>query len=229
MSQARGLAFHYRCSRALLRLYFGGLCPVRVENAALPEGAFIISMNHRSALDMVLYVAVLPRRIKFLAKKELFSVPVLGPIVSRWCVPIARGRYDRHALEQCAQALREGFVLSVFPEGTRHAGLAVAHGGAVLLAARNGVPLVPGAIIGSYAPLRGLTMRFGEPRRFPANLTRPQRQEETERLLETIRTLGATPRRAPTAGSWRARLRARRLRARERHGKRRASAPRSGR
>jgi 1-acyl-sn-glycerol-3-phosphate acyltransferase len=223
VSEPQRLAVHYRCARFALRLYFGFLCRVRVENAALPEGPFIVSMNHRSALDMVVYVAVLGRRIKFLAKKELIATPILGPILARWCIPIARGRYDRHALEECASALRAGFVLSVFPEGTRHAGLAVAHGGAVLLAARNGVPLVPGAIIGRYGPLQTLTIRFGEPMRLPPGLTRQQRQEATERLLDTIRALGATPR--ATRMSWRARLRARRVGGGERRRTSRRSAP----
>jgi len=209
MSKTPPLALHYRVARALLRLYFGGLCALRVENAALPEGSFIVSMNHRSAFDMVLYVAILPRRIKFLAKKELFSYPLLGPLVGRWCIPIDRGHYDRRALELCTQALRDGYVLSVFPEGTRHAGLTVAHGGAVLLAARTGVPLLPGAIMGRYGPLQRLTVRFGEAMRFPQDLTRQQRLEGTAHLMAVIRALGATP--PPRRRRWRDRLRLRRL------------------
>ena len=211
MTKAQPLALHYRVARALLRVYFGGLCAVRVENAALPEGSFVISMNHRSALDMVVYVAILPRRIKFLAKKELFSYPVLGWVVGRWCIPIDRGHYDRRALELCRRALEDGYVLSVFPEGTRHARLAVAHGGAVLLAARTGVPVVPGAIMGGYSPFQRLTVRFGPPLRFPPDLTRQRRLEGTERLMETIRALGATPA-APVRRRWRDRLGVRRRR-----------------
>jgi 1-acyl-sn-glycerol-3-phosphate acyltransferase len=187
------LAPVYRLSRALLRLYFGGICRVRVENFLLPDTPFVISMNHRSALDMFLYMAILPRRIKFLAKKELLQYPILGRILLRWCVPVARGRYDRRALTLCEQALREGFVLSVFPEGTRHAALATGHGGAVLLASRTGLPIVPGAIIGRYGPLQRLTVRFGQPMYFPPRLTREERLAGTEKLMATIRALGATP------------------------------------
>jgi 1-acyl-sn-glycerol-3-phosphate acyltransferase len=169
-------------------------------------------MNHRSAWDMIVYVAILPRRIKFLAKKELFHIPVLKWIVARWCIPIDRGRYDRKALDLCSEALRQGYVLSIFPEGTRHAGLAIAHGGAVLLAARTGVPLVPGAIMGAYGPMQTLTIRFGQPMRFPPHLTRQQRQAETDRLLATIRGLGATPPQRRPRRRARFRIRSRRLR-----------------
>jgi len=189
----RPLALLHRGSRALARLYFGVLCRVRLSKTTLPASGFVISMNHRSALDMFLYWAILPRRIKFLAKKELFTYPVLGPILTRWCVPVDRGRYDRRALDLCVRALRDGYVLSVFPEGTRHAQLAAGHGGAVLMAAKAGVPVVPGAIMGRYGPFQTLTVRFGTPLRFPPDLTKQQRQAATETLMETIRALGAIP------------------------------------
>lgn len=187
------LPWYYRVERLLLRIYLGGLVRVRIENATLPEGPFIVSMNHRSALDMFLYVAILPRSIKFMAKREVLHYPIIGPIIARWCIPIARGRYDRRALEACIAALRAGHVLSVFPEGTRHAGLAVAHGGAVLLAARASVPVVPGAIMGRYRLGGVVTVRFGQSRRYPPDLSREDRQAATAALLEEIRALGAMP------------------------------------
>ncbi len=187
------MPFHYRVSRLLLRAYLGGLVRIRLENPLVPDGPFVISMNHRSALDMFLYVAILPRSIKFMAKREVLGYPILGPIISRWCIPIARGRYDRKGLDACVGALQAGHVLSVFPEGTRHAGLAVAHGGAVLLASRAGVPVVPGAIMGRYRLGGVVTVRFGRPREYPPDLSREARQAETAALLEEIRALGATP------------------------------------
>lgn len=194
MESAGGrLPFIYRSGRFLLRLYLGGLVRIRVENPQVPDTAFVISMNHRSALDMFLYVAVLRRRIKFMAKREVLHYPILGPIISRWCIPIARGRYDRRALDACVEALKNGFILSVFPEGTRHAGLAVAHGGAVVLASRAGVPVVPGAIMGRYRIFGQVTVRFGQPRHYPPSLTREARQEATAQLLDEIRALGAIP------------------------------------
>lgn len=217
------LALAHRFSRALVGLYFGVLCRVRVYNARLPAGGFVISMNHRSAWDMVLYWAILPRRIKFLAKKELFHYPLLGRILARWCIPVDRGRYDRKAFALCLEALRAGFVLSVFPEGTRHAQLAAGHGGAVLMAAKAGVPVLPGAIAGGYRPFDTLTVRFGAPLHYPPELNKEQRQQATTALMDTIRALGATatPRRPPRFGG--RRKRGRRMGApRDRGGRERA-------
>lgn|GEM_PF-3444835 len=212
----RPLGLVHRFSRALARLYFGVLCRVRVGNAIIPETGFVISMNHRSALDMFLYWAIIPRRIKFLAKKELFSYPLLGSAISRWCIPVDRGRYDRRAIDLCVRALRDGYVLSVFPEGTRHAQLAAGHGGAVLMAAKAGVPVVPGAIIGRYGPFQTLTVHFGAPMALPPDLNRQQRDEATEKLMSTIRTLGAMPATPPVRRRWRERFRrARSRRSRE--------------
>lgn len=211
VAESPTLSLTYRIARAFLRLYLGGLCRIRVENMHLPRGAFIISMNHRSALDMFLYVAILPRPIKFLAKRELFGYPLLGPILARWCVPVNRGSYDRRAITACVQALRHGFVLSVFPEGTRRAALSTGHGGAALIASLAQVPVVPGAIIGSYRPLGRILVRFGVPLQVPARITREERHRITEELMATIRSLGAEPprrripgpRRTPRAGGMR--------------------------
>ena len=206
MDASRPMSTLYRASRAVLRLYLGGLCRIRQEDASLPPGPFIVSMNHRSALDMFLYMAILPRPMKFLAKRELLSYPVLGPILSRWCVPVNRGGYDRRAIQHCVEVLRQGYVLSVFPEGTRHAALAAGHGGAVLMAARAGVPIVPGAIMGNYRPFGRIVVRFGAPQRFPPNLTRDERREATSLLMTTIRDLGATaarPRTGRARALWR--------------------------
>ena len=211
----RPLGLVHRFSRRLAQLYFGVLCRVRVDDMAIPDSGCVISMNHRSALDMFLYWAIIPRRIKFLAKKELFSYPLLGPLLVRWCIPVDRGRYDRRALDFCIDALRDGYVLSVFPEGTRHAQLAAGHGGAVLMAAKASVPVLPGAIIGRYGPFQSLTVRFGTPMRLPPNLNKQQRDEATQELMEAIRSLGAKPAVPPAGrGRWRWRERLRRLRSR---------------
>lgn len=189
----RPLGLVHQGSRLLVRLYFGHICRVRLDAMELPSTGFVISMNHRSAWDMVLYWAILPRRIKFLAKKELFSYPLLNGVLARWCIPVDRGRYDRRALSMGIRALHEGYVLSVFPEGTRHAQLAAGHGGAVLMAAKAGVPVVPGAITGNYGPGQELTVRFGRPISLPPELTRQEREEATAELMRTIRDLGAMP------------------------------------
>lgn len=190
--KTRRISLLYRACRQVLRLYLGVLCPVKVTGEPFPEGPFILSMNHRSALDMFMYMVMLDKPIKFLTKRELLSIPILGPILRRWCIPVDRGHYDRKALERATAALQQGYVVSVFPEGTRHRQLAAqGHGGAVLMAARAGVPIVPGGITGSYRIFRGITVRIGTPMRFAEKLDRQERIASTERLMQEIRSLMA--------------------------------------
>jgi 1-acyl-sn-glycerol-3-phosphate acyltransferase len=173
----------------VLRLYFRRICGIRAAGVREPAGAFIISMNHRSALDMLLYVALFERPIRFLAKAELFRIPLLGRLLRRWAIPIERGTPDRSALTQARAALDQGFALSVFPQGHRSRVLGPGHGGAVYLAAKSGVPVLPGAISGRYRPVGHLTVRTGPLLWVPPAADRVARREASLELMARIRSL----------------------------------------
>jgi 1-acyl-sn-glycerol-3-phosphate acyltransferase len=97
------------------------------------------------------------RRIRFMGKKSLFGVPVIGPIF-RWLggFPVARDGTDRKAVRDSVEMLRAGEVLCVFPEGTRQHGPKIQplQPGAAYLALRSGVPVIPIGIAGSEEILR---------------------------------------------------------------------------
>jgi 1-acyl-sn-glycerol-3-phosphate acyltransferase len=129
---------------------------VGVEN--LPaEGGFILAPSHRSMMDIPFAAVPTPRRIRFMGKKSLFGVPVIGPIF-RWLggFPVARDGTDRKAVRDSVEMLRAGEVLCVFPEGTRQHGPKIQplQPGAAYLALRSGVPVVPIGIAGSEEILR---------------------------------------------------------------------------
>jgi len=135
-------------------------------------GAFLLAANHKSYVDPPLIGACLPREIRYFAKKELFSVPVLGPMIRHFgAVPVDRAAFDRRAIETALHALRNGHGLLVFPEGTRirRPGLAAPREGIGMLAARTGLPVIPARISGSWEPRRRLwrripiVVRFGPP------------------------------------------------------------------
>lgn len=159
--------------RAVLRLLFG----FRVEGAGNePEqGPVIVVSNHLSDLDPLVVGAALRRRVAFMAKEELFRVPVL-----RWWIracgafPVRRGQPDRQALRTALKVLEGGGVLVMFPEGTRGRTRALRppEPGAALLALRTGAPLLPVAVLGTDDVLprdsrrvrRGrITVRIGPP------------------------------------------------------------------
>lgn len=123
-------------------------------------GGMIVVMNHTNWMDIPVIGALLPfsYRLSWLGKDDLFKHPVAG-----WwframnVIPIRRGARDIAALDASAAALRDGAVLLIFPEGhrSRDGQLQKGRGGAIRLAMRSGVPIVPLALTGTQYGLRG--------------------------------------------------------------------------
>ena len=103
------------------------------------EGALVVVANHGSHLDPPLLGHALGRPVAFMAKAELFRVPILGPII-RACgaYPVARGASDREAIRTATDRLLQGWATGVFIDGTRQSNGRVNNpqAGAALLAAR---------------------------------------------------------------------------------------------
>lgn len=138
----------------IYRLLFRGRT---AGNGNVPkQGALVVVANHGSHLDPPLLGHALGRPVAFMAKAELFKVPVLGAII-RACgaYPVSRGASDREAIRTATNRLLEGWATGVFIDGTRQANGRVndPQAGAALLAARAGVPLLPVAIINSHRAL----------------------------------------------------------------------------
>jgi 1-acyl-sn-glycerol-3-phosphate acyltransferase len=121
------------------------------------EGGFILAPSHRSMMDIPFAAVVTPRRIRFMGKKSLFGVPVIGPIF-RWLggFPVARDGTDRKAVRDSVEMLRAGEVLCVYPEGTRQRGPKIQplQPGAAYLALRAGVPVIPVGMAGTEEIMR---------------------------------------------------------------------------
>lgn len=136
--------------RVLMRL-MGGFHVRGKEN--LPAGGAVICGNHVSYLDPpVLGGAIVPRRAYYMAKKELFEVPLLGPVIrTAYAFPVDRGHFDRKAVRYGIELLQKGEYLVVFPEGQRSldGSLQPANAGPALMASKAGVPIVPVAIKGT--------------------------------------------------------------------------------
>jgi 1-acyl-sn-glycerol-3-phosphate acyltransferase len=136
-------------------------------------GALIVASNHISFWDPPLIGAALPRESHFLAKEELFSTPVLGPLIrSVNAIPIRRGAADLTGLARAIERIKSGGALLMFPEGSRmrDGELHPARPGVGLLAVQTGARIVPCYISGSGHPRRWLLRRdrvritFGEAR-----------------------------------------------------------------
>jgi 1-acyl-sn-glycerol-3-phosphate acyltransferase len=135
------------------------ICRYRVrglENVPA-TGPLLVVANHLSWYDPLLLGLILPRRVWFFTKVEMFRWPIVGAACrATGQIPVHRGTSDRAALEKGLEYLREGKVLVVFPEGTveRDEQMIAAHTGIAMLALRTGVTVLPIAHTGTRRILR---------------------------------------------------------------------------
>lgn len=137
-------------------LWLAGL-KVRVagaENLSVDSPAIYVS-NHQSNFDIPLLYAGLPIQFRWMAKQELFRIPLFGAAMKRGgYIPIDRSNRKEamRSLTAAARRIRDGVSVIIFPEGTRSADgtLQPFKKGALLLATKAGVPIVPMAIHGSH-------------------------------------------------------------------------------
>jgi 1-acyl-sn-glycerol-3-phosphate acyltransferase len=136
-----------------------------VENIPTTGGVLICS-NHIDNLDPPIVGISSPRTIHFMAKEELFRVPVLKGLLPKInAFPVKRGISDKQALRTGLQVLKDGNVLGLFPEGTRSKTGELGKGlaGAGFFALRTDAKVVPCAVIGPYKPFQPLKVVFGKP------------------------------------------------------------------
>jgi 1-acyl-sn-glycerol-3-phosphate acyltransferase len=128
-----------------------------------PSGPYVIAPMHRSMLDIPLVGAVTTRRVRFMGKESLFRVPVLGTIFSALGgYAVARDGSDFGPVRESLKMLAAGEPVVVYPEGTRQHGPEIAplQPGAVYLALKANVPIVPVGIAGAEEIVRNRKGRF---------------------------------------------------------------------
>lgn len=152
-SSGRAYAWHARLwGRLALSL---NLVKVTVSGAEhLPDGPIIFMSNHQSNFDILSLLAAMPRRFYWIAKKELFEIPVFGPSMRRGgYIPLDRGdgRKALQSIDAAAATIHQGKSVVLFPEGTRSPDgkLLPFKRGGFILARKAEVPVVPVTINGS--------------------------------------------------------------------------------
>jgi 1-acyl-sn-glycerol-3-phosphate acyltransferase len=196
----------YAVLKPLSLLVLRWLCRHRaVGTEHVPRtGPLLLAANHVSLLDPPLVGVSAPRPLQFMAKAELFRIPLFGALIRRLnAYPVERAGADASALRHALLLLQEGKALLVFPEGTRgREGEPLRQGrpGTGMLVARSEAPVVPVYIQGSgyvlprgaRRPRRGpVTVRFGPPLRFERGRGKPRYQEITDRIMAAIDRLRA--------------------------------------
>ncbi len=165
------------------------------------QGPVVVVANHGSHIDPPILGHALGRPVAFMAKAELFKIPLLGAII-RACgaYPIKRGASDREAIRMATASLAEGWATGVFLDGTRQENGRVnaPMPGAALLAARSGAPMLPVAIINSHRALGSgscwprlipIQLRIGKPIPAPLSRRKPDLEAATKELQNQINAL----------------------------------------
>lgn len=165
----------------------------------LPAGPVIVMSNHQSNFDILALQGYFPRRLSWIAKRELFRIPVFGASMRQGgYIPLDRGhgRKALKSIDEAAQQIRAGASVIIFPEGTRtrDGKLLPFKRGGFMLAARAGVPVVPVTLRGSFEinpggslrlyPFRKVEIRIGDAVGMPEGMKRSAAEEY---LLDRVR------------------------------------------
>ena len=163
----------YQVLKVIVSPIYRLLFNVRVKGKEnVPKsGGVLLCPNHISALDVISIGTVCPRQITCIAKKELFSVPVLGWLIKALgAVKIDRGGGDVGAIKTAVKAIGDGKTVVIFPQGHRYPAVnpetTPVRGGAGLIAYHAGCDIVPVCINikkGKYGLFRKTEIIYGKP------------------------------------------------------------------
>jgi 1-acyl-sn-glycerol-3-phosphate acyltransferase len=192
----------YRFAKVFFSILFKITNRFRISGAEElpPAGPLIVAANHISNWDPLVLGSACPRQIRFVAKIELFKIPLVGPLIKAWgAFPVHRGRSDREAIARSLELLAQGEVLGIFIEGRRNQGnprqMQAPQAGAAMLALKSGAPVVPALILNSRRIpwfWNRLEVRFGRPLQFTAQPGLEKKelyQQISQKIVTTIKEL----------------------------------------
>lgn len=167
----------WRFFRALARLAFPVYFRLRARGMEkIPaHGPALLVINHQSFLDSMFVGTPISRPISYLARDSLFRVPVVGWLLKNcYAMPVNREAASSSSLRLAADRLKRGYLVGIFPEGTRSLDgqIAPLKPGFIALVRRGDIPIIPVGIAGTGAawPRDSLLIRpkpcrvvFGDP------------------------------------------------------------------
>jgi 1-acyl-sn-glycerol-3-phosphate acyltransferase len=165
------------------------------------HGPAIIAANHASNLDPPLLCLSYPGYICWMGKVEIMTAPVIGWYLKKvGAFTVHRGEADREAIRRGQELLDQGYIIGMFPEGTRQRGgkLGEAQAGVGMFALKSGVPVIPVRVRGHDQIMRNkllhrpkVTVTVGKP--VDLDITGMSKgkayREASRRIMEAIAAL----------------------------------------
>lgn len=143
------MSFIYRLFYILSPIYYKIFYRLRVHGKKVnpAEGKYILCANHISINDIFLAAMCVKKQVFYMAKAETSDIPILGGTVKKLTIPVHRGASDISAIKAAINAVNEGKVLGIFPQGTRMPGKepspADAKSGVGLISYRTKANIIP--------------------------------------------------------------------------------------
>ena len=191
-SQTNKDSLLYAIAKPIVSLLLKTILPVKFHNRErlAQDPPYIVIANHSSMLDPVIIgVGVIGHQVRFIGKKELTKNKLAAWLFKQLrMIPVDRHNSDMEAMRACMRVTKEGGILGIFPEGTRHhEGLMTEmESGIGLIALRSRVPLMPVYITGKLKLFRRLHVYVGEA--IPTEDLREEgvNRETCEKLMQRI-------------------------------------------
>jgi len=159
--------------RVIVKAFFGIFYRVNIKGLEnVPDsGGAVLCSNHIGELDMFVIGYRIKRLVHWMAKEELFRIPILTPFI-KWlgAFPVKRGKADVEAIKTAIRLVREGNIVGIFPEGTRMKNKKnkkpKVSRSALMIAEKCDVPVIPVAIKtthNNYRIFSRINVVFGTP------------------------------------------------------------------
>lgn len=207
LAQTTQRSIFWRSAQAFARIITSLLFDLKVYGRKnIPSrGGVLMVANHESYLDPVVIAVRMSRPVSFLARSGLFENPAFGWLIrSLHAFPVRQGEGDIGAVKEAIRRLKEGYVLNIYPEGSRTetGELGPIEPGIALIVRRAEVPVVPVVISGSFAAWpRGRKIFHPSPIRVlygpPMEMHHLKPAQITARIDQTFRSMLAELRAKP--------------------------------
>lgn len=163
-----------------------------------PDSSYVYMANHQSLFDILAVLKTLPLPVRFIAKKELFSIPIFGWALSAvGMIKIDRSNRQKAivSMNKALQTIKGGVSIILFPEGTRSKDGLIHEfkKGGFVIAIKGGIPVVPVTIHGTHSILQKHSLKL-KPGHVAMRIDKPittdkQSYQTRELLLNTVRSI----------------------------------------